>query len=261
MNKNTRNLYFYFGRNDKHDYIATPMSNAIMIGQTGSGKTCFLNNAIIRLIMECNPKELSIDLITLKEYDSVWSNAFAGNRVIPQLTSVRSLDSGILNYIEQATKCLQEIWNNISIKLGILKDNNAYSFTDCNIAWKQNIFVFEYADCFFENMTPEMEELFENIVKNSEKVGVYIVLIGQGLKNFDEERFLQYFPTKIASRVSDKEYYNTLFDNRSVGDSLNRYGDVMLRHYSQDIQHLYIPFYPDTWIKKFIRYYGVARKE
>lgn len=261
MNKNARNLYFYFGRNDKHDYIATPVSNTIMIGQTGSGKTCFVNNAIIRMIMECNPKELSIDLYTLEETNSVWRHACEENRYVPQLTNVKELSTDAETYCDQVKTILQEIWNNISIKLGILKDNDAYSFTDCNIAWKQNVYVFEYSDLLFDNMNPEIEDLLCNIVKNSEKVGVYIMLIGQGLVNFNAERLLPYFSTKISSRVADGDFYETLFGNRTAGKSLNRYGDVMLKYMGQELEHLYIPFYPDTWIKKFIRYYGVTRKE
>lgn len=261
MNKNARNLYFYFGRNDKHDYIATPISNTIMIGQTGSGKTCFLNNAIIRMIMECNPKELSIDLYTVSLENSIWSTSTNNGRIVPQLNNVVQLSVEREAYIERMKTVLQEIWNNVYIKLGLLKDNDAYSFADCNIAWKQNVFIIENAELLFEYMTQELEELFSNIVKSSEKAGVYIMLISQNLANFNCEKLLPYFSTKISGRVGVKEYYEALFGDKSVGDSLNRYGDVMLKHCNQDVQHLYIPFYPDTWIKKFIRYYGITRKE
>lgn len=258
-----RRLYYYFGRNERYDYIAIPMSNSLFVMNKDWGSNSFINNALVRMIMECNPRELSIDLVRSEnESFEVWSEAFNGKRYIPQLKSLWTFDRHHIDSGKYLVEFLEEIKSSIDTKLSVLEDYDVDNFKDCDtLAWEQKVYVFdrfnELIKLCTEEELHELMLLFKELINVSEKSGVYFIVTCDCLDIFEKYDMTCLFSTSIVSKV-DEVTSQLLLNNSDANTILNSQGDVYVA-YRNELHHLYVPFYPDTWIKKFIRYYGVLR--
>lgn len=257
-----RELYYYCGRNNKHDYIATPVSNIAVSGGKGSGKTYFLTNLIVRLIMECNPREVRLHLY---EFDKPqldnWTEAVSGTRVIPQMSSYDSFrdKDGNIQYEKIAEK-MNELKASVSIKMDAMSDVGGVGISNIDsFNWERNIYIIEDLDKIICDDNPYVEDIVNNIsyvIKHGESVGVYIVAT---MTSYDLVTWYMPTITDVSTKVCLKQTSNesiVMFGDNRANTQLNRYGDCFLLR-DKEVEHLYVPFYPDTWIRKFIRYYGV----
>lgn len=241
--KRLRDLYYYLGRDKKHNYPATPVSNMIMFDTAfkWSQTSAFTHNLIIRLIQEYNPRDLDISLVTMQNGVhadfTVWGNAITGQRIIPQIESIL--------YLEDNQKEVENYISTLFEKVSSVKEVD-----------KRHIIIIDWIDRFVEVMSDETRNTLLHLIIDGSKSGYYFVFLASNYDTMSE--FVSAFDT-VATLSTTEEFSQQLFGTDIAAPTFSK-NQVFVRHKDSDVEVLYIPFYPDTWIEKFCRYYGVVNE-
>lgn len=242
--KKLRDLYYYLGRDKKHNYPATPVSNMIMFDTSHkwSQTSAFTHNLIIRLIQEYNPRDLDISLVTMQNGVhadfSIWGNAITGQRIIPQIESIL--------YLEDKEKEIKEYVRNLYQKI----------YTDGEVE-KRHIIIIDWVDRFISVMDDETKSNLLHILSDGNEKGYYFVFLSNDYEVVSN--FMNAFDI-VASLSSTVEFSVLLFGTDIAAPTFSK-NQVFVKYKDSEPEVLYIPFYPDTWIEKFCRYYGVVNEE
>ncbi len=272
---NLRKLYYYFGRDEKCNYIATPMQSALVIGRCGGGKSVLMNSLLVKLIQECSPNMLDIRLHGLKGIETVfWSNLIPEGRRIPHVSEIINYAIGYDfedlvtdNKFQHNTDMLM---TELSDLIHIVKDRVAiceemgiqdYSSVMSNGDSNEKSILLIIDDYEIASDDLEVGEQFNEavsyIASKSNISCVYVLLFGnrltKGLKN--NSRLLSF---RVRAAVpTDEETSNLILGNNCASMENERYGVVWVKDSNNYPIRLYVPFYPDTWIRKFVGYSSV----
>lgn len=161
------------GNSTKNEIMITSFSKTgsmLISGTTGSGKSAFINVLIMGLVFKAEPEEIKMILIDLKKVELTrYSNL--PHLLIPVLTDKKKV-IGALEWINM------EIDNRFSLfqKRGV-KNYDSYILIQLGLP-RLIVIIDEFADLVGENFA-EIQTLLENIVRNGNKVGVYMVLASE----------------------------------------------------------------------------------
>ena len=264
MNK-SRNLYYYFGRNEKHDYVATPMDSCIIAGKCGAGKTTFLNSLLVRLIQETNPNDISIHYHDCKGIESkLWSDNIPDGKCIPQFYCIEQYN-GYGNKgrnFAHLTVMLSNLYQEVQRRLEVCKEQGVEQYLSLDSIGNSILFIIDEYQLYVQEECKNdgwFEHVVRFITENSIKTGVYLMLCSQYDCSVSEE-LVKEFPIKIVTPCSE-EISNLFIGNNAAYMDVAKYGVVWVRNGSDYPTRLYVPFYPDTWIRKFIGYYSIWKQE
>ena len=219
--------------------------------------------------MECNPRELFIDIVVNRACDLYpWETAYFGKKVVPQIRKVNYLTSHIADsdyadvfYFKELT---QGILDEIQERERVFKEAGAIDYIQYKELggdrYNQVVTIITefqaYWDMANEELRDWLTKAWESIIGDSEDVGMFFVMASQSTHKSISDACVSYFTTKACLKASESLSRFILGDGRAACN-LSKYGDCFIKYASKDPIHIYIPFYPDTWISKFIRYYSV----
>lgn len=222
-----RELYIYPGRLENHDYKAYRLQNSFI---EGSEYTPLLNNVIVRMIQESNPRELRIypyisDL-------SIWGNLSSirekYNRYIPQMR-----ENEIVEDADDFVSLVKEIYTDIFSAISKHK-----------LADRSSVYIINANYEFDEEQEKELRVMLSYIHTYGNANGFYVIYVGENIPEFIKE----YTSLKIST-IKKEERKDT-----------DRSGTAKVISESSEVT-VYIPFYPDTFLTKFMRYYSMNYKE
>ena len=234
-----RDLYFYLGRNKKHDYPATPIGNMIMFDPNYRNQqiSAFTHNLIIRLIQEYNPRDIDITLVTLKNGVHadfhVWQNALTGQRIIPQIKNIIQFEETS----ESVTSLTKELLVN-------------------KTSSKQHVIIIDWSERLFSSLSESQREEWKSYLNRNSTTGRHFVFLSNDYACMED--IIPYCEIKATLNTS-KEISYKLFSSDIANTTFTK-GQVYLKDRENEVVVLYIPFFPDTWIEKFCRYYGVINE-
>ena len=260
MNK-SRELYYYFGRNAKHDYVAFKMRNCIVAGRTGAGKSVFLNNVLIRLIQECHPNDIEIYYHDCKGVEArIWTDSIPMNKVIPQLKQIKLYGWEETEY-SSLTDTIIEFKKELDDRARMCEQLGVSDYTDIPELKAKLLIIDEY-QAYVEatGIGSFFDESIKEINEKSCMTGMYIMLLSQSNHNCLSDNTVLSFPIRIVTPCSD-EVSNLFVGSNVAAMADERYGVVWVKGRKEYPEKLYVPFYPDTWIRKFIGYYSVRQHE
>jgi hypothetical protein len=265
MNK-LREQYYYFGRDEEHCYLATPMLSCIVAGRCGAGKTTFLNSLLVRLIQETNPDELSIYYNDFTGEDShIWSDNIPDNKFIPQLKEVRRF--GSMDGVESFEKFGQSLNN--------LLDIIATRRTDCiregvenyrdiakDYGGEEILYIINEYQVYseFTGNKEWFDTTIGRILSVCDAMGVHLLLLSQSNKNALSDKTILKFPIRIVTPISE-DVSNLFIGCNLASMCKEKYGIIWIKNGKYNPYKLYVPFYPDTWIRKFIGYYSIRKQK
>lgn len=261
MNKQARELYYYFGRNDAHDYVATPVGNAVIAGVTGAGKSTLLQSVLIRFIQECHPNDVKILIDDCKGLDlRIWSELPEG-KVIPQIDSVILYNGSSEGNCKQFLDRFNSIYEEAKCRYQACANNRLSHYSDIEdvTSYKTIIYIVDEYQVFFEKFYDELNEKLSYILKTSYLTGIYVMLSSQSYKNAISRDLLVNFNIGICTPRVPEEVSNIILGNNCASMDGDRHGSIFIRCGNKMPIKLYVPFYPDTWIRKFIGYYSVRK--
>lgn len=264
MNK-SRNLYYYFGRNEKHDYIATPMDSCIIAGRTGAGKSTFIDSLLVRLIQETNPKDITIQYHDCKGFESkLWTDSIPDGKCIPQLYRVTQYDNSVTGdkNFKHLTVSLSSLYQEVQRRLDVCREQDAEQYLNLDTMSNSILFIIDEYQYYVEEECKNdgwFEHVVRYIVENSKKTGVYIMLCSQGTRPISDG-LVKEFPIRIVTPC-DEKLSNLFIGNNAAYMDEARYGVVWVKNGKDYPTRLYVPFYPDTWIRKFVGYYSIWKQE
>lgn len=264
MNK-TRSLYCYFGRNEKHDYIATPMDSCIVAGRCGAGKSTFLNSMLVRLIQETNPNDISIHYHDCKSCESyIWKESIPNGKCIPQFYCIEEYydsDNGFQSF-SKLTVSLSSLYQEVQRRLEVCKEQDVEQYLSLDSIGNSILFIIDEYQVYVEKECKNdgwLEHIVRFVIENSRKTGVYLMLCSQGVHPISEE-LVKEFPIKVVTPCSE-ELSNLFIGNNAAYMDEAKYGVVWIKNGKDYPTRLYVPFYPDTWIRKFVGYYSMRKQE
>lgn len=246
----SRRLYYYFGRNSDYDYVATKMASAVLTGDTCSGKTTFIESMLVRLIQESNPRDIDIYLYDCKGTSfQGWLTGVPDGKVFPHIRDI--VCSGVNgDASDAAVKTLKKLCANIQQYLkGNLQPPKSKSL--CIIDEFTVI-------CACSKLRKDFFDCITYILENGDEFGVYVLVASQFETDFANERFINRFPIRICTPTSSDELASDLLlGNNCAAKEENPHGVVWVKTGARYPVRLYVPFYPRTWIKKFVRVFSV----
>jgi hypothetical protein len=268
--KRTRDLYYYFGRNEKYDYVATCMQSAVVAGRCGAGKSTFLNSLLVRVIQETNPRELDICWHDFAFGDAaIWVNSIPDRKNIPQFKEIHQ-------YVAGDGTSIKELYSEFENSLMALKSlvyNRARecvrAHVDCyddvydkKSGVKDVIFIINEYQRFCD--TPAKMKWFNDsiskILDHADDVGVHLLLLSQSNRDALSGETILKFPIRIVTPI-DEETSNLFIGNNAAAMDSAQSGVVWVKVNKSYPNRLYVPFYPDTWLRKFVGYYSVRNED
>lgn len=259
MNKTNNELFYYLGRDEAHNYVATPISNMIIAGHTGAGKTVFLNNVLIRIMQECNPSGIKMQLIDCKGYEyDWWKEAIPENKELPYFSQIDICKP------EYAPYCVNGALDGLVTLIQDRKD--AVDYNMGNVSFDSVVLIVDEYQCAMiedEKIAEGIKHKLEYILKHSEDVNVYVIFCSQSHLNTLPEDIVKLFTTRVCTRLAKdcEDISNLYLGNNCAAMEEITTGVVWVKYNKRLPIRFYVPFYPDTWIKKFIRTYSVYKKE
>ena len=257
MNK-TRELYYYFGRNEKHDYIAMPIDSCVVTGNIGRGMYTFLNSFLVRLIQETNPKELDISFYDMTGTNSfLWAGAVPIGKVIPQFKEVVSFDmSSTEEEYYDFTKRLQDILEDAENRVAYCESHKINSYLDADITKKTELIIISDFRYYFKSGANKvwLKETIKYLVESAKITGIYLMLLDYDYSGFDD--IVKCFPIRIVTPCSES-ISNLFIGCNMAGLDDAKHGVIYIKNGDKLPIKLYVPFYPDTWLRKFVGYYSV----
>lgn len=240
-------LYYYLGRDVKHGYPATNMKNILFCyGNHPNDAVAFVNNLVIRTIQEYNPRDLRISLIhnslSSRLNFNVWNKAFEGTRVIPQLEGITDTQYTV----QDCERVVDEIFNLIHYRESTSSDS-----------WIPTLYIISEFDTLYKTITPAYREKLMGVLFNCDRYLVHIV--GLTERATTVEPVVNDFEIRCCLKTT-KDEFKVLFNETKFMMS-TFYKREFYVDDLYEFKKLYIPFYPDTWIEKFCRYYGVRRED
>ena len=257
MNK-TRELYYYFGRNEKHDYIAMSMDSCIVTGNIGRGRDTFLNSLLVRLIQETNPKELDISFYDMTGANSfLWDGAVPMGKVIPQFKEVVSYS---MCYEKEEyftlTKKLRDTLEDAENRVAYCELQKINSYLESDSTKKTELIIMSDFKYYLRSGVNKVwfRDTIKYLVENAKMTGIYLMLLGYDYS--DMEDVVKCFPIRVVTPCSE-DTSNLFIGCNMAGLDNSKSGVVYVKNGDKFPIKLYVPFYPDTWLRKFIGYYSV----
>ena len=122
---------------------------------------------------------------------------------------------------------------------------------------KRRIIIVDWFEIFYKRLNAGQKEEIINFLSSSENTNCYFVVLGNDYELLKE--LLPYFDT-YGCLHTKKEISMDLFGTDIASPTFSK-GQVFVKDRGAEPEVLYIPFFPDTWIEKFCRYYGVVNEE
>ena len=85
------------------------------------------------------------------------------------------------------------------------------------------------------------------------------MLCSQGTRPISDG-LVKEFPIRIVTPC-DEKLSNLFIGNNAAYMDEARHGVVWVKNGKDYPTRLYVPFYPDTWIRKFVGYYSIWKQE
>lgn len=243
-----KELFYYLGRDTQYGYPATKMGNMLVCyGNHAGGITPFVNNLIIKLVQEYNPRDISIEIVSSHTRGTVntllWRSALTNKRIIPQLKDISILEIGSGEF----EKLTYEYLNRMSMRHMNTEQEH-----------KKTVIVIDNFDEFLSTLGDDGITNWEHLIMQSAQYGLYFIALAADVRSFKE--LVYYFNLKACFRTS-VECSKIMLGNDSAAMPSFYAQQVYIKEPNKELQKLYVPFYPDTWIEKFCRYYGVLPSE
>lgn len=217
-----RELYIYPGRNADHDYKAYRLQHLTVEGKDW---VPFINNLIIRMIQESNPNELEI--FPYFSGDSVWN-------------VVQYVQEKYRKFVPQMKQCF--IFESEDDFVGLIKEIYTRINVDISshkMAIKNYVYIIQYDGEISEENQEELKECLSYIYEYGPADGVFVFFVWENNPQFKEYTSLH----MVAEPFFDRQ-----------GKLLT--GVVKVNSGNDEVD-MYIPFYPDTWIRKFVKTYSM----
>ena len=272
-----RDLYVYPGRDELHNYIAYPLSNMLIAGKPGAGKSVFLNSLMVRMIQECHPDDIRITIHDMKGVEFYrWETDVPRGRFIPQMQKVNSyyqnIDVAEMNTRKHVIRPYSSFYEELDkleeLVLGRKNKLEKYKFESWRDAYTVGIdiggrlvIIIDEYEAFMSRLdnAARLRGFVEKIIPISENVGVYFIFASQSDLGLRED-MVSLFTTRVVTPCSENLAMSVI-GSKSPGRSSYKYGVVWVAHEDEEIRKLFVPFYPDTWISKFIKYYSINTGE
>lgn len=236
-----RELYYYFGRDERHNYMATPMGNVLIQGHHGWVLDAFLNSVIVKLIQETNPRDIRIAWYSgsPKSPMNFWKNNIPQDKYIPQLDIMQDASDIQMN------EFLQDL---LELSKGQLYLNG---MTDRKVA----LYILDRCDLSDKGVSDKIAR----IMKNSKKSGIYLMVITAGdSRSIFKPEVVKMFDTRICFNM-DEGITEYVLDGPvcmlTKEEDINR--TIWVKQGKMKVRQNYIAFYPESWLKKFERYYSI----
>ncbi len=259
--KRIKDIYYYFGRNDRHDYIATPIGNVLLSGKTVAIKSVVLDSIIVRMIQERNPSDIDIHVSGLGTSGlNVWKNMPEG-KVIPQIKSV-NMYSSVSNdkAFGEFFRVLRDAYDEAMLRSIACSENNLESYKMLGGSRaKAVLYIMDEYQTFANRDKDSFNNLVSKIVSSSYVSGVYLMLSsGCNMDALAKDTVSKFDIGACIPCVDDLES-NAIIGNDLASRDKDPYGALWVRNRNEAPVRMCVPFYPDTWIKKFIWCYSVRK--
>ena len=256
----TRELYYYFGRNEAHDYVATPIDNVLIAGRIGTGKSVFLQSMLIRLIQECNPNEIKIYINDCKGTElQMWSTPPVG-RAVPHIAGMNLYSDTEEETCNRFLENFHMLWKEAAYRQQECMNRGFAKYSDIVSEGAHTIVcIIDEYQVFFEKYKEELNRQLSDIITWSNLTGVYVVMSSQSPSNALNQEVVDKFKIGICMPNVSEKTSNSVLRNNCASMDKAKYGSVWMRYNNRMPVKLYVPFYPDTWILKFIGYSSVRK--
>ena len=237
MNK-VRDIFMYYGRDLDHSYPALRLNNTVAV-LNKKAISQFESHMLLKLIMETHPNEISIFYNSVE--DSVWSLVndlkTSSKKGVPQFEEV---------YGDLTT---EDLVSKIKYYKEILDERISKNTNN-----KKTILYFRIN----QSQTSRIMEELVPLLEYGRQVNMFVVLlIESGNVTFDSN-FYNSFPIRICGAGSSITTSECMI-GCNLATRLNEDMAFILwtANSSSALQKMFIPYYPDTFISKFIRIYSM----
>lgn len=271
MNKQIRDLYYYIGRDEEHNYVATPLSNMIIAGVTGAGKSTLLNNILIKLIQESNPNEIDLRLYDLKGSEFLfWQTSIPEGKNLPYVSKMvcEASSNACMTLVEDMEYLVKYINHSYeALDYYLAEQQEEGNFNAEKPKRKSKILVINEYQCITEYGSHDIQNRFldalSHVLEQGEYVDVYVILVSQSHHNVLPDDIVEKFTTRVCTPLYESMdgLSNLYLGCNLASKEQMRYGVAWVKYKKKMPQRLFVPFYPDTWIRKFIRTYSVHNKQ
>ena len=257
LNKPVRPVHFYPGRLADYSYPAFPVSNMLIVGNEDSGVNTLVNSIIVNGVEKNSPTDLKIRLHDCNsDAVSYWSD----NEYQPGMLKGVPHTIGVTNKNTKLNDILKEAKSLAETRLKVLRSfDTAEEELDYQSSLSTILFIIKD---FSLEVDEEFHNLVEFIVSASAESKVYLILATSywDSNSLSDELLNQigyHICLKTDSRTSAK-----LIGSTCAATSLPKFGWLYLYDVASEelSDKMCIPFHPDTFIKKFVRAFSVAKE-
>lgn len=259
MNKLSKELFYYLGRDSAHNLLATKAGSLLVTGEVGRGKSIFIDNLVTRVMLESNPRDVDIAIVGYDISFLSYNSGVPEDKYNPYISKIMSYLEKDLNentnkeFIEEVLCFLEEVKNTIDMRSANPKEvyESKIIILDCSSH------LFQICEDF--GIVDRLVSLLRYILSHGYLAGVHLVLTEQSSYYPDKYRLTEMFPIKVCFCRSDVRTSLSLMGNKVAVGSEERNGCAWVRVGNMTPYKIYVPFFPDTWMKKFFRVFSVYK--
>lgn len=252
-----KRFFIYPGRDMDYNYRAIPLGNTVIQGGVGSGKSVLLEQIVVKLLQEYSPQDISIRVWDRFGFlVDIWTPMKQGKpdteRVVPHFNlCAKGNCHSDEESLESFKSFLDAVYDIYQERVKLLK-NNGYECIEEAGSIKREIIILD-EPCLFS------EQHYIDMLKQSEKYGIYFIIASQAgcitteTLNACKHRLCLRCQEKVSELMLNCNIASRIQEPR--GNCYYWFKDSRV---SPEL--LYIPFTPNTVIKKIVGAYSQRLK-
>ncbi len=228
----------------------TEMPHALIAGTTKSGKSVCLNTFIVSLIYKFNPNDVRLVLIDpknveFKPYDGI------PHLAMPVVTEEEDFPR-VLAWLTDEMERRYHLFGIYSVKN--LAGFNRFSSENKQEPMPYLVMIMDEFSDWFADCSQEVENYLQKLAQKARAAGIHIILAAQRpSKDVIKGTIKANFDTRIAFKVSSFEDSKVILGGAGA-ETLEGYGDVLVRYAGESEKRLQGCFIPDDDIRKIVLY-------
>lgn len=247
-------VYFYPGRTEEFDWPSFVLDNIFVTGSVNSGVITWVDSMLVNLIEKNSPSELNIRYhnCSFKTTDLWQDYEVTPGKVkgIGHLSKISHVDDMYLKDL------LEEILEEVESIETELEDIHFHTVEGLNKR-KKKLYIINN---FTNEWNEEYEDIIEQVIKTSRKTGVYIMLVSIEYNYQLPDHIMSMFRYRVCLRTTAGVSNNVIDCDNAREELMPKFGAFWIKDSKVNkLMVMFTQFYPDTFLRKFIKSFSITK--